>query len=193
MTAVFVALATSLDGYITGRDPGPGQGLGDGGVLFDWYGHPDNADYFEELSARVGAVVTGRTTYDDSESFSGGSPHATAPMVVVSHRAGPEAFADSPRQSFAGSIDEAIAAAREQAGEKDVAIQGGVTASEAIERGLVDEVIVHVVPVLLGGGRRFFHELPRHVALTVVDTVPGAGVTHLHYRVGAQHVEEGGS
>jgi dihydrofolate reductase len=181
--SIFSALAASVDGYITGRDPGPGRGLGDGGVLFDWYGDTRNAAYFETLARRVGAVVTGRTTYDDSESFGGGSPHATAPVVVLSHRPSPEEFADSDRQHFAGSIGEAIALGRELAGGGDVAIQGGVALGAALDAGLVDEVIIHQVPVLLGAGRPLFVERSGRARLVLVEATPAAGVTHLHYRI----------
>ncbi|MFD2414746.1 dihydrofolate reductase family protein [Amycolatopsis pigmentata] len=183
MSKVFSALATSADGYITGRGPRPGQGLGTGGVLFDWYGDPRNSSYYQALSDRVGAVVTGRTTYDDSEAFEGGSPHPRAPMVVLSHRAQPEEHAASGRQSFADSIETAVERARKLADGKDVAIQGGVTLTAALTAGLVDEVVIHQVPVLLGGGRPLFHDLPAHVGLSLVEAVPAAGVTHLHYRI----------
>lgn len=183
MDKVFAALSVSVDGYITGREPGPGHGLGDGGILFAWYGDPANAEYYRALSDRVGAVVTGRTTYDDSEGFGGGSPHPTAPMVVVSHRPQPEEHAGSDRQSFATSIEEAVARARHLAAGKDVGLQGGVTLRAAIAAGLVDEVVLHQVPVLLGEGRPFFRTLRSPVSLQLVDSVPGAGVTHLHYRI----------
>ena len=183
MANVFTALAVSVDGYITGRDPGPGRGLGDGGTLFDWYGDPRNASYFEQLVARVGAVVTGRTTYDDSESFGGQGPHPTAPMVVVSHRPPPPEYAASDWQTFAGSIEEAVEQAQRLAGTKDVAIQGGVTLTAALEAGLLDEVILHQVPVLLGAGRPYFQALPEHVSLRLLEAVPAPGVTHLRYEV----------
>lgn len=183
MSKVLAALAVSVDGYITGSDPRPGHGLGDGGVLFDWYGDAANGATYQQLSDRVGAVVTGRTTYDDCEGFGGGSPHPTAPMVVVSHRPQPTEYAASPRQVFAGSIEEAVARATELAGSKDVGIQGGVTATGALEAGLVDEVILHQVPVLLGAGRPFFTQLSRQIPLTLIDVTSGAGVTHLHYRI----------
>lgn len=67
MSRVFAAHAVSVGGFITGRNPGPGSGLGDGTALFDWYSDPSNADYFQRLVDRVGAMVTGRTTYDDAE------------------------------------------------------------------------------------------------------------------------------
>jgi dihydrofolate reductase len=183
MSKVFSALATSVDGYITGRDPRRGHGLGDGGILFDWYADPGNATEYQALVEQVGAVVTGRTTYDDCEEFAGGGPHPTAPMVVVSHRPVPTEHAGSERQFFAVSIETAVELAQELAGDKDVAIQGGVTLTAAIAAGLVDEFVVHQVPVLLGGGRRLFNELPGQVRLVLIDAVPKAGVTHLRYRI----------
>jgi dihydrofolate reductase len=183
VTKIFTALAVSVDGYITGRNPGPGRGLGDGGALFDWYGDPANADYFAALSGRVGAVITGRTTYDDSEGFGGGGPHPTAPMVVVSHRPPPPEYAGSDRQIFAGSIEEAVEQARRVAGGKDVGIQGGVTLTAALEAGLLDEIILHQVPILLGGGRPFFGALPGQVRLTLISAMPASNVTHLRYAI----------
>jgi dihydrofolate reductase len=194
MSRVIAAHAVSVDGYITGRDPGPGRGLGDGGELFDWFFAGDvpssvfdgfklskeSAPLFDALAGRVGASVAGRNTYDDSEQFDGGSPHPTAPLVVVSHRA-----ADvSERQTLVTSgIEDAVAAARELAGDKDVALMGGGVTTAALEAGLVDEVVLHQAPILLGGGRPFFQELPQHIRLRLVEAVAAPGVTHLHYEV----------
>lgn len=183
MSKVFAALAVSVDGFITGREPGPGRGLGDARTLFDWYSEPDNAITYRALVARVGAVVTGRTTYDHSEGFGGAGPHPTAPMVVLSHRPQPAEYSSSERQSFENSIESAVARAEALAGDKDVAIQGGVTLAAAIRAELVDEVILHQVPVLLGGGRPLFGHLAKQVRLTLVEAVAGTGVTHLHYRI----------
>lgn len=195
MSKVFAALAVSVDGYITGRGPGPGRGLGDGGVLFDWYGDGDtpsqvfdgfrlsepSARVFDALAGRVGVVVAGRHTYEDSDHFGGGSPHPTAPLFVVSHRPAPEM---TDRQTLVTTgIEDAIAAARDAAGDKDVCLMGGGVVTEALKAGLVDEVVLHQVPVLLGGGRRFFKELPDHVRLRLVDAVSAPGVTHLQYEV----------
>jgi dihydrofolate reductase len=192
---VFSALAVSVDGYITGREPGPGRGLGDGGTLFDWYFNGDTASrafdgfklsepsarVFDAVATRVGAVVAGRNTYDDSEGFGGGSPHPTARLVLLSHRPAPQL---SERQTLVTTgIEDAIAAAREAAGGKDVGLMGGGVVTEALKAGLVDELILHQVPVLLGGGRPFFQALPEHVRLRLVEAVPAPGVTHLHYEV----------
>jgi dihydrofolate reductase len=80
-------------------------------------------------------------------------------------------------------IDDAVAAAREAAGDKDVVLMGGGVVTEALKAGLVDELILHQVPVLLGAGRPYFQELPGHVRLRLVEVVPAPGVTHLHYEV----------
>jgi dihydrofolate reductase len=195
MSKVFSAHAVSVDGYITGRDPGAGRGLGDGTMLFDWYFDGDtpsqvfdgfklsgpSARVFDALAGRVGAVVAGRNTYEDSDHFGGGSPHPTARLFVLSHRGAPEI---AERQTLVTTgIEDAIAAAREAAGGKDVGLMGGGVLASALEADLVDEVILHQVPVLLGGGRSFFQELPEHVRLRLVEAVPAPGVTHLRYKV----------
>jgi dihydrofolate reductase len=195
MSKVFSALAVSVDGYITGREPGAGRGLGDGGMLFDWYFHGDTASQvfdgfrlseasarvFDAVAGRVGAVVAGRNTYEDSDHFGGGSPHPAAPLFVVSHRDAPEI---SERQTLVTTgIEDAIAAASAVAGDKDVGLMGGGVVTEALIAGLVDELVLHQVPILLGGGRPFFRALPAHIRLRLVEAVPAPGVTHLHYAV----------
>jgi dihydrofolate reductase len=194
MSKVISAHSVSVDGYITGRDPGAGRGLGDGGTLFDWYFAGDtpsqvfdgfklsepSARVFDALAGRVGAMVTGRHTYDDSGWQGGGGPHPTATLVLLTHRPPAEM---PERQVVATGIEDAIAAARDAAGGKDVGLMGGGVATAALRAGLVDEVILHQVPVLLGGGRPFFQELPSHVRLHLVEAVPADGVTHLHYEV----------
>jgi dihydrofolate reductase len=192
---VFSALAVSVDGYITCRDPGPGRGLGDGGTLFDWYFDGDvasrefdgfrlsepSARIFDAFARRVGATLAGRNTYEDSDRFGGGGPHPTAPLFVLSHRPAPEM---TDRQTLVTTgIDDAVAAARHAAGDKDVALMGGGVVTAALEAGLVDELVLHQVPILLGAGRPYFQTLPAHIRLRLVEAVPVPGVTHLHYEV----------
>ncbi|GIF01020.1 dihydrofolate reductase family protein [Paractinoplanes rishiriensis] len=195
MSKVFSALSVSVDGYLTGRNAGTGRGLGDAPMLFDWYFDGDtpsqvldgfrlsapSAGVFDALAARIGASLAGRNTYDDSGWSAGGTPHPAAPLVVLSHRPPPERH---DRQIFVSTgIRDAIAAAREVAGGKDVALMGGGVVTEALKEGLLDEVVLHQVPILLGGGRPFFQALPAHVRLHLVEAVPAPGVTHLHYEV----------
>jgi len=195
MQKVLSALSVSVDGYITGRDPGPGRGLGDGGMLFGWYFDGDvpsalfdgfhlsgpSAHVFDSLAGRIGASLVGRNTYDDSEGFGGGSPHPRTTLVLLSHDA-PSSL--GARQALVTTgIEDAVATAKEAAGDKDVALMGGGVVTAALRAGLVDELVLHQVPVLLGGGRPYFQALPEHVQLRLLDAVPAPGVTHLHYAV----------
>jgi dihydrofolate reductase len=195
MGKVISAHSVSADGYITGRAPRPGHGLGDGGMLFDWYFDGDtpsqvfdgfklsepSAKVFDFLAARVGAVVAGRNTYEDSERFGGGSPHPGARVVVLSHRPAPEI---TERQTLVTTgVEDAIKAALDLAEGKDVGLMGGGVLASALEAGLVDELVLHQVPILLGAGRPFFPALPQHVKLSLVEVVPAPGVTHVRYEV----------
>ena len=199
MTKVFSAHSVSVDGYISGRRPDDGDelgsGLGDAPMLFDWYSDGDipsqefdgfhlsepSARFFDALAARVGAAVAGRATYEHSNHWGGDGPHPTARLIVLSHRPAPEI---SERQTLVTTgIADAIAAARAAAGDKDVGLMGGGVVTAALEAGLVDELILHQVPVLLGGGRPFFQALPEHVRLRLAEVVAAPGVTHLRYEV----------
>jgi dihydrofolate reductase len=199
MNRVFSAHAVSVDGYISGRTPDGeeelGRGLGDAPTLFDWYFDGDTPSrefdgfklseasvrFFDAAAARVGAVVAGRVTYEHSGRWGGGGPHPTAPLFVLSHGTVPGI---GERQTLVtGGIEDAVAAAREAAGDKDVALMGGGVLTSALEAGLVDEVILHQVPVLLGGGHGFFRAFPRQVDLRLLEAVPAPGVTHLRYEV----------
>src|SRR5690242_2288204 len=173
MSKVFSAHAVSVDGYISGRTPDGeeefGRGLGDAPMLFDWYFDGDtpsrifdgfrlsepSARVFDAVAGRVGATLAGRNTYDDSGWIRGGTPHPTAPLFVLSHR--PVPGMPDRQTLITTGIADAVAAARDAAGDRDVALMGGGVASAALAEGLVDEVILHQVPILLGGGRPYFH------------------------------------
>ncbi|MEV4347127.1 dihydrofolate reductase family protein [Actinoplanes sp. NPDC049596] len=189
MSRVISALSVSVDGYITSRD------TGDPAMLFDWYFDGDtpsqvfdgfrlsepSARVFDTLAARVGASLAGRNTYDDSGWIDGGTPHPAAPLVVLTHRPIP---GTRERQTVVTTgIEDAVAAARAAAGDKDVALMGGGVTTAALAAGLVDEVVLHQVPILLGGGRPYFQALPGPVRLQLLDAVAAPGVTHLHYEV----------
>ena len=104
MSKVFSAHAVSVDGFITGNEPGPGHGLGAGSMLFDWYFDGDtpsrvfggfnlsepSARVFDAAAGRIGAIVAGRNTYDDSGWSNGGGPHPNVRLFVLSHRPAPE-------------------------------------------------------------------------------------------------------
>ena len=104
MGKVFAAHAVSVDGYIAGAGSGPGRGLGDATMLFDWYFSGDipsdvfdgfqlteeSARIFDAIAQRVGAVLVGRRTYEDCEGFGGGSSHPAAPLVLFSGEPAPK-------------------------------------------------------------------------------------------------------
>lgn len=199
MSKTVAALAVSVDGYISGRTPPGadefGRGLGDAGMLFDWYFNgdtpstvfgdgfglsPHSARIFDEFAGRIGAVICGRTTYEHSSGFSDGSPHPNAPLIVLTHRPVPQPH---PAQTIAPTVEAAIETARKLADGKDVGIMGGGAVTSALAAGLVDEIVLHQVPILLGGGHPYFRALPRHIQLRLLDAVPAPGVTHLRYEV----------
>ena len=171
MSVVFAAKATSVDGYITGPDPSPSQALGrGGGVLFDWYGNGDTPSS-QFPGFRLSAA--------SAEVFDA----TAAPLFVLSHRSAP---AGAGRQTFvATGIADAIAAAREAAGDRDVALMGSGVIRAALDAGLLDEVIIHQVPILLGGGTPLFQPANKPVPLQLRAVVPAPGVTHLHYEIHA--------
>jgi dihydrofolate reductase len=186
MTKVVFSISMSLDGYIAGPDDAPGQGLGSGGdVLHTWTMDTTDVDqrFVEEVFSATGAMVVGRRTFDNSEEW-GGEPPGGLPCVVLTHQPPPRwSGPGSPFTFVTEGIEAAVAAAREAAGDKDVAIGGGAsTARQAIAAGLVDEMMITIVPVLLGGGVRIFDELPAR--LEILDTWPSPNATHVRYRVG---------
>lgn len=108
-------------------------------------------------------------------------PSTSLGVFVLSHRPAPK-ISDEQTLVTTG-IEDAIAAARVAAGGKDVALMGGGVVASALQAGLVDELILHQVPILLGAGHRFFPDLPAHVELSLVEAVAAPGGTHLHYEV----------
>jgi dihydrofolate reductase len=193
---VFTMLSASLDGYISGKGARPGNGLGSGGQLFDWFcppGYqgderwkrmtPSNAAVLDFFSARTGAVVAGHTTYEHADRWGGAGPHPSAKLFVISHEPIPDA--DPGQTIVTDGIESAIRQATvvADAANKDVALMGGVTTTEALKAGLLDEIVISLRPVLLGGGHPFFHELPDAIQLECTSVAVNSGVTHLTYRV----------
>jgi len=182
-------MSMSLDGFITGPDDGPENGLGTGGErLHEWLGKPTAAlphfdppglsgQVFAELMA-TGAVVVGRKTFEYGQ-WDG--DHHGVPIFI------PTRATPLPPQSgwvhFVPDAETAMRAAKAAAGEKNVMVHGARLAQTLLREGLLDEVEIHLIPVVLGSGRRLFGTDPAELELTRVLAAPG--VTHLHYRVGA--------
>jgi dihydrofolate reductase len=187
MTVVF-DISMSLDGYLTASDRRPDQPLGEGGeILHQWAmaDDPANQAYLAEMVDGNGAVVTGRRNYDDSLPWwglDGPTGPLRRPVFVVTHRS------DRPPPggvyTFVPGIDEALRAATAAAEGKAVVVMGGAAiAQQFLAAGLIDEISVHLVPVLFGDGTRTFGELASHLPLELTDARPTPTATHLRYRV----------
>ncbi len=196
MAKVIAGITTSLDGYITGPNDGPGRGLGDGGEQLHYWvfggpwsydeeprGEATGADkeVLDEAMARVGAVVGGRNTYEAAEAWGGHNPFGV-PFFIVTHR--PEDAHVDAGFTFVNGLDEAIAQAREAAGGKDVFVMGGADViRQALRAGHVDELAISIAPVVVGSGKRLFDGFDRTVTLEHLRRRQSPFATHLAYRV----------
>jgi dihydrofolate reductase len=200
MTLVTTAHSTSLDGFIAGADDGPGQPLGAGGDrLFNWYGDGDtpsryyprfrmsavSAAFFDEIAGRGGSVISGRRTYDVAGAWGGSGPLPGAPLFVLTHQIPDSVPAGDPPYTFVTTgIKDAVEQARAAAGGKNVSVMGAKTVQECLRAGLLDELTIHLVPIVLGRGARLLDNLdPGSVEFDLVRVVDAPGVTHLTYRV----------
>lgn len=188
MSKVIFNLSVSVDGYLTGPHQTKAEPLGENGeFLHEWAfaGDPDNAPYFDSIVNSVGASICGRKTYDDSLPFwSEKGPHpAGLPLFVVTHRPLATSHKGGVYHAAAG-IAEAIEEAKAVSGGKDVSLMGGGNvARQAIADGLLDEIVLHVVPVLFGGGTRLFEMLPHQVKLEPTTMLDTKLARHIGYRV----------
>jgi dihydrofolate reductase len=178
MAKVIAAITMSVDGYVTGPDDGPDKGLGEGGERLHYWvfggpwsyeneprGEPtgEDAAYLQEMSAREGAVVIGRSMYEAAGHWGDRNPFGV-PVFVVTHR--PEEEPGTGEFTFVGTFDGAIDRAREAAGDKDVSIGGGADViRQGLEAGIVDELNIIVAPVILGGGKRLFEDFTKSLDL----------------------------
>ena len=191
MTKVVFDISMSLDGFMTAANVRPDEPLGDGGErLHEWAfgGDERSKEVLEEAGKGLGAVICGRTTYDHSVPWwgaDGPTGQARKPVFVVTHSE-PEDSPENGVYTFATvGIEAALEQARETAGERTVAVMGGADLGrQFIRAGLVDEISIHLVPVLFGSGKRMFDEISHeHIQLeaVAVDNTPPA--THMRFRV----------
>ena len=173
MTKVLAAITTSVDGYITGPNDGPGKGLGEGGERLHYWvfggpwtyednakGEPSGEDaaWLAHAIGRVGAVVGGRGTYEAAGHWGDENPWGL-PFFIVTHR--PEEEPAGGAFTFVSGIEEAVERAVDAAEGKDVNIMGGADIiRQSLDAGLVDELSIIVAPVVLGGGKRLFEDIP---------------------------------
>jgi dihydrofolate reductase len=185
MGNVVIDMSMSLDGYIAAPNDNPEQGLGEDGMrLHNWaFDDPSVIEQvFGNLLEETGAVIMGRRSYDNSiENWGGKGPLGEVPCFVVTHR--PPESSEPPFTFVADGIESALAKAREVAGDKRIGLMGADIDQQFLAAGLVDEIRIHMVDVLLGGGRRLFGELAQRIELEQTGLSQTGGVTHLEYRV----------
>ncbi|MFC4858039.1 dihydrofolate reductase family protein [Actinophytocola glycyrrhizae] len=190
MTLVTCDMSMSLDGYVTGPNDSRQNPFGDGAdMLHDWlFKDPTDDDraILREAMANTGAVVMGRRSFDKNEGDGGwgdGGPLGPDfPVFVVTHDAPTESHPDVYRFVTDG-VKSAIEQAKAAADGRNVGLHGATVMQQGLPLGLVDEIYVHIVPVLIGGGTRLFETLPAGIRLERISAVATPEATHLRYRV----------
>jgi dihydrofolate reductase len=196
MSKVTTGATTSLDGFIADANHGGFE------YLFKWYaagdvevpsGNPNltmkvsaaSAEHLRRLTERLGVLVVGRRLYDMTNAWGGRHPMDLT-TVVVTHRRPDDRPEDDENFVFVSTgIEDAVARAKEIAGDKDVGVNGGEIARQCFDAGLLDEVHVDLVPVFLGSGIPLLGGI-RDAPVELdgpISVVQGTGVTHLGYRV----------
>ena len=199
MSSTVLYMSMSLDGFVTGPNAGPDNGLGDGGeVLHEWIFHGTgdhprdavgglgdvNSQIVDEAMA-TGAVLTGRGTFEAAHGW-GGDHHDSVPIYVLSRNPAPRWAADWPAVHYVSDVTAAVQEAKQAGGDRNVLVHGASTMIQlALAAGVLDELEIHLIPVLLGGGRRLFEHLgieqPQLERTRVLEG--DRVVTHLRYLV----------
>ena len=198
MSATVLYMSMSLDGFIAGPNERVDNGLGDGGHrLHEWF--PTGADADRKASSArlagangqvvdefmaTGAVVAGRGTFEPAGGWAG-DHHDSVPIFVLSRQEPGIDAGEWPLVTYLDDVRTAMSEAKRAAGDKNVLVHGAATAQLALAAGVLDEIEIHLVPVLLGQGRRLFENLsPEHIELERTRMLEGEhGITHVHYRV----------
>ncbi|MET0955231.1 MAG: dihydrofolate reductase family protein [Cryobacterium sp.] len=187
MGTVEANISMSLDGFVTGPDLDRYPGLGRGGeILHAWTGERRAMDLaMGEERQIAGSVITSRRIFDDTDGWAAENGFFRLPVFVLTHRPHPVVVTGETTFTFVtGGIREAVEAAQAAAGHRVVHIMGGAgVIQQALAAGLVDELFLHVAPVLLGGGTRLFEHIDRVISLERAEVVESRYSTHLRYRV----------
>ena len=191
MSRVVLEMSMSLDGYVTGPDVSDEEPMGRGGeVLHEWMfagRSPAEARAWQtEHFSGIGAVIMGRRIVDLGIGHWGEEPVFHAPCFVVTHRPA-ETIVKKGGTSYTfvtGGVSEALRRAQDAAGAGDVLVNGGAEINrQFLHAGLVDEVRLHLVPAVLGGGARLFDGVRSDLGLVPTAAAAAQLVTHLTYEV----------
>jgi dihydrofolate reductase len=194
MSVSVLYMSMSLDGYIAGSNDEVGNPGGDDfDRLHEWmWEDPTDGQYIRRQSGPAatlwdemdafGAIVAGRRTVEQVDHW-GGDRHGVR-IFVPSHQPPGSSVANYPLVTYVSDgIASAMAQAKAAAGDRYVLVQGAYTAQRALEAGVLDELQIHQIPVLFGGGRRLFEQLPSRMELEIVRVIETPEATHIRYRV----------
>jgi dihydrofolate reductase len=199
MSSTVLYMSMSLDGFIAGPNERLDNGLGDGGERLHEWAFPDaeggdfdaavarlrgvNRQIYDEFMS-TGAVVAGRGTFEPARGW-GGDHHDGVPIYILSRNPAPAWAAEWAGVHYVSDLEAAMKDAKHAAGDKNVLVHGASIAQRAITAGVLDELEIHLVPVLFGEGRRLFEHLgTEQRQLERIRVLEGeGGVTHLRYRV----------
>jgi dihydrofolate reductase len=193
MADTILDMSMSIDGFIAGPGDDVGQGLGrDGHRLHDWLRdggispsshrpvETANRLVFDEVM-NTGAVITGRRTFELAGRWNG-DHHDGVPIFVLTHHVPSEPPPGSAQ--YVTDVKDCVSRARRAARDRDILVHGAQTGQALLRAGQLDQMELHLIPVLLGEGRRLFEGLgPDHIELELVRTLEAPGVTHQRYRV----------
>jgi dihydrofolate reductase len=189
MAQVVCDMSMSLDGYVTGPNDSRENPFGDGaGMLHDWIfdaATDEDRAILQEMIDGAGAIVMGRTSFDKNEGDGGwgdGGPVGDIPCFVVTHHE-PTTSHPSIYTFVTDGVARAIEQAKEVADDKVVGLHGATVMQQGLPLGLVDEIRVHVIPVLLGGGTPLFAHLGSAIKLERTSVLATPAATHLRFRV----------
>jgi dihydrofolate reductase len=191
MSSTVLYMSMSLDGFVAGPNERPDNGLGDGGErLHEWVVGVDDLEHLGGADREViadflstGAVLAGRGTFEPAGGWDG-DHHDGVPIFILSRHQPAPPYASWPAVTYLSDLQDAVRRAKEAAGEKNVLVHGVGTAQRCLQAGLLDEIQIHLVPLLLGEGRRLFEHLgAEHIELETIRVIRGREATHLRYRV----------
>ncbi|WP_020076422.1 dihydrofolate reductase family protein [Cryocola sp. 340MFSha3.1] len=182
-------MSVSLDGYVTGPNDSRENPFGDGADGLHAWLRPTASDedraVLQSVIGSVGAIVMGRTSFEKNEGDGGwgdAGPMGEVPVFVLTHHP-PDRPYPAVFTFVSDGVPDAIRQARQVAADKDVHLFGATVMQQALPFGLVDELHLHVMPMLLGGGTPLFGPLDAAIALERVGAQLTPAATHLQYRV----------
>lgn len=191
MGKIVMYASVSLDGFVADQNDQPG-------ALFDWLTTGDvpldesgllkvsqrSYDYIRAYWDRIGVTIVGRHVFDMTDGWDGKPPSGIDHVIIVTHRPALEGWDSTAPFHFIEGIEEAVARARQLAGERIIEVAAGDVGGQIFAAGLIDEVRMDVVPVVFGAGKRYFGSFEgQHLLADPDEVIQGNRVLHLRYPV----------